>query len=678
MDNPLLKKFDTPYNTVPFSKIKEEHFIPAIEKAIEIGEKQTHDIASNPDKPTFENTIEAMQYSGELVGKISAIFFNLNSAETNEQIQKIAQTISPMLTNYSNNITLNSKLFNRISDVWKEKENLSLDKVQIRLLEKTYINFVRNGAVLNEENKSVLREIDSKLSKISLNFGENILAETNSYELLIFDENDLEGLPKSYVEAAKLLAKSKNKDGWLVNLDFPSYMPFMKYSSNRELRKTLFHAFGSRAFKGNEYDNKDIVLEIVKLRHKRANLLGYKTHAEFVLERRMAKTPKKVDTFLKELLEKSKSTAIEEMKTLSEYAKFIGNIEVLEPWDTAFYSEKLKKEKFTLDSEELKKYFKLENVIGGAFSIAKKLYDIEFEEIFDVDKYHEDVKTYKIVDLKGNFVAILYADFFPRAGKRGGAWMTSFKNQRIVNGYNERPHVSIVCNFTKPTNTAPSLLTFQEVTTLFHEFGHALHGMLSDVKYESLSGTNVFWDFVELPSQIFENWCYEKEALDMFAKHYKTGEKIPQSLIEKIKKSANFMEGLQTLRQLNFGFLDMAWHNNINITDVDDVKKYEMEATKNTSLFKNNKDICSSTLFSHIFQGGYSSGYYSYKWAEVLDADAFAFFKEEGIFSKKVASLFKENILSKGGTENPEVLYEKFRGRAATVDALLERAGLMS
>lgn len=677
MKNPLLEKFNTPFGTVPFSKIKEEHFLPALEEAIKIGKSQIDEIINNTDAPTFDNTIEAMQYAGELVGQTATVFFNLNSAETNDEIQKIAQTFSPMITEYSNDIRLNSVLFGRINHVWENRESFNLDKIQLRLLENTFKSFSRNGAKLNNKDKEILRDIDTNLSKNSLRFGENVLAETNSYELLIGNEEDLDGLPKSAIDAAKLLAKSKDKEGWLVNLDFPSYVPFMKYATNRELRKKLSIAFGSRAFKGDEKDNKKIVIEIAGLRQKRAELLGYNTHSDFVLEERMAETPNNVENFLNDLLIKAKPAALSEHAVLTEFSSSNGGPDVLEAWDSAFYTEKLKQKKFSFDSEELKPYFRLENVIDGVFTIASKLYDINFEEIHNIDKYHEDVKTYKVTDKDNNLVSIFYADFFPREGKRGGAWMTSYKDQRIVNGVNERPHVSIVCNFTKPTETEPSLLTFQEVTTLFHEFGHALHGMLSQVKYESLSGTSVYWDFVELPSQVFENWCYEKEALDLFAKHYKTGEIIPENLIQKIKETSNFMEGMQTLRQLNFGFLDMAWHNNKNISEIKDASKFEVEVTKNTSIYPNNTETCSSTLFSHIFQGGYSSGYYSYKWAEVLDADAFAFFKEKGVFSKEVADLFKNNILSKGGSEHPSELYKKFRGKEATVDALLKRAGLL-
>ena len=493
--------------------------------------------------------------------------------------------------------------------------------------------------------------------------------------MLITDENQLKGLPEGTIEAAKMMAKEQNKEGWMITLDYPSYIPFMTYADDRNLRERLANAFGARAYQKNKNDNQQIVLDIAKLRFERAQLLGYKTHAHFVLEERMAETPKKVEEFLEELLVKAKPAAKKDFQKVAELAKKDG-IEQLQKWDSAYYSEKLKKQLFNLDDEKLKPYFQLENVIQGVFTISNKLYDLNFEEIFDIDKYHKDVKTYKVTDNKDNLIAIFYADFFPRKGKRNGAWMTSYKNQWIKNGENSRPHISIVCNFTKPTETKPSLLTFNEVTTLFHEFGHALHGMLANTTYPGLSGTHVFWDFVELPSQIFENWCYEKEALNLFAKHYQTNEIIPMELVDKIKESSNFLEGMATLRQLSFGLLDMAWHGH-NPSKIKDVKSYELKAFGDTQLLPDVKENCMSTAFSHIFQGGYSSGYYSYKWAEVLDADAFEAFKEKGIFDKETATKFKENILSQGGTDKPMTLYKRFRGHEPSTDALLKRAGLI-
>ncbi|TYP97893.1 peptidyl-dipeptidase Dcp [Tenacibaculum adriaticum] len=670
--NPLLQDF----NTAPFSEIKEEHYKPAIKEAIELAKKEINAIVSNPETTTFENTIVALDHAGEKLARITSIFFNLNSAETNKEIQSIAKDISPWLSEFKNDITLNKELFEKVKSVYQQKDNLDLSPEQAMLLDQNYKSFSRNGANLSEEKKSELRKIDTELAKLSLQFGEHVLAETNNFEMLLTDEKDLDGLPENTKEAAKELAKQKGKEGWLFTLDYPSYIPFMTYASNRELRKKLSIAFGKKGFQQNEFNNEQIVLDIVNLRYKRAQLLGYKSHADFVLEERMAETPEKVLEFSNNLLAKAKPAAEREFKNLESYAKKLDNIDQLQKWDGAYYSEKLKKELFNLDQELLKPYFKLENVIDGVFEVSSRLFDLKFKEISNIDKYHEEVKTYSVTDKNGNFVSYFYADFHPREGKRNGAWMTSYKPQQIKDGENDRPHVSIVCNFTKSTKTKPSLLTFNEVTTLFHEFGHALHGMLANTTYQSLSGTSVYWDFVELPSQVLENWCYEKEALELFAKHYETGETIPIEYIEKIKESANFHEGMQTLRQLSFGLLDMSWHGG-NPTDIKNVKEFETKAFANTQLYPDVAENCMSTAFSHIFQGGYSAGYYSYKWAEVLDADAFEYFQEEGIFNKEVATKFKENVLSKGGTEEPMELYKRFRGREPKPDALLKRAGLI-
>jgi len=674
--NILNKPFDTPFNTAPFSKIKTEDFLPAFKQAINKAKAEIDAITNNSERPTFENTVAALDFSGEELERISGLFFNLNSAETNEVIQNIAQEVSPLLAEFSNDITLNEALFKRVKDVYEQKDALNLTIEQSTLLDKKYKKFSRNGANLPEDKKQRLREIDKKLSQLKLKFGENVLAETNKFEMLITDENDLSGLPEGAKEAAKHMAESKNKEGWLITLDYPSYIPFMTYADNRELRKTLAIAYGAKGFHNDILDNQEHVLQIAKLRFERAQLLGYKNHAHFVLEERMAKTPEKVEEFLNELLQKAKPAAEREFNELQNFAKDLDGTDHLEKWDGAYYSEKLKQKLFDLDDEKLKPYFKLEHVINGMFTVAEKLYGLHFNEIHNIDKYHEDVLTYKVTDDKGDFVSIFYADFFPRAGKRNGAWMTSYKNQCIKNGVNERPHISIVCNFTKPTKTKPSLLTFNEVTTLFHEFGHALHGMLANTTYPGLSGTSVYWDFVELPSQVLENWCYEKEALELFATHYKTGEVIPMELVNKIKASANFHEGMKTLRQLSFGLLDMSWHGKDPRT-ITDVKAHELDAFKTTRLYPDVPENCMSTSFSHIFQGGYASGYYSYKWAEVLDADAFEYFKEEGIFSKQVATKFKENVLSKGGTQDPMELYKRFRGKEPQVEALLKRAGLI-
>ncbi len=672
MENILLQKFDT----APFSQIKNEDFEPAFEQAIKDAKQEVQDIINNPEEATFENTLEAMAFSGMQLDRISNMFFNLNSAETNEELQKIAQVVAPKLSEFGNDITLNPDLFKRVKAVYDKKDALNLTAEQLMLLEKSYKGFVRNGALLSDTEKEQLRAIDTELALLSLKFGENVLAETIAYQLHITNENDLDGLPEDTKIMAKQLAESENKEGWIFTLDFPSYLPFVTYAKNRELRKEISVAAGKKAFQDNEYNNEANVLRIVNLRQQRANLLGYTTHADFVLEERMAQNPTKVLDFLNDLLVKAKPAATKEFEELTAFAKNLDNIEQLEKWDGAYYSEKLKQEKFNLDDEILKPYFKLENVLNGAFEVANKLFGIRFEKVSNIEVYHEDVETYEVKDENNNLVALFYADFFPRKGKRNGAWMTSFKSQYIKDGINERPHVSIVCNFTKPTPTKPSLLTFNEVTTLFHEFGHALHGMLANTVYPSLSGTSVYWDFVELPSQVMENWCYEKEALELFAKHYETGETIPMELIEKIKESASFLEGMATVRQLSFGLLDMGWHSQ-NPENITSLKAFENEQFESTKLYPDVAENAMSTAFSHIFAGGYSSGYYSYKWAEVLDADAFDYFKQNGIFNREIATKFKDNVLSQGGTQPPMELYKKFRGQEPKPEALLKRAGLI-
>ncbi len=672
----LTSTYTTKYNSAPFSQIQMSDYQPAFEATIASARAEIEAITHNSATPTFENTIEALDFSGQALDRLSSIFFNLNSAETCDEMQKIAQEVSPILTAFSNDISLNENLFQRVKAIYDKKDTLNLTPEQATLLDKKYKSFARNGALLTEDKKSRLREIDTELAKLKLTFGENVLAETNNYQLHITNEADLKGLPEGAIEMARALAKSKEMEGWIFTLDFPSYLPFVTYADNRELRKEITIAAGKKAFQNNEFDNQEITLQIAKLRYERANLLGYETHAHFVLEERMAQHPDQVKTFLNDLLAKAKPAAEKEFAQLTAFAKDLDGIDQLEKWDGPYYSEKLKQKLFNLDDELLKPYFKLENVLNGAFTIANKLFGLTFREIFDIDKYHPDVQTFEVLDEKNELVALFYADFFPRKGKRNGAWMTSFKPQYIKNGINERPHISNVCNFTPPTPTKPSLLTFSEVTTLFHEFGHGLHGMLANTTYPSLSGTSVYWDFVELPSQVMENWCYEPEALALFAKHYETDEIIPQEYVEKIKESASFLEGMATLRQLSFGLLDMAFHSN-NPTEITDVKAFEKEAFDGTSLYPDVAENCMSVSFSHIFQGGYSSGYYSYKWAEVLDADAFAYFQEKGIFNKEVATKFKDNILSKGGTEHPMTLYKRFRGQEPKPEALLKRAGLI-
>lgn len=682
MNNPLLQEFNTPYNTAPFEQIKNEHYQPAFEQAIKEARQEIDDITNNTETPTFENTIKALDFSGHRLSRISSIFFNLNSAETNDEMQKIAQEVSPVLTAFSNDVSLNEELFKRVKEVYNQRKSLELTAEELMLLEKKYKGFSRNGANLSDDKKEELRKIDTELSKLSLTFGENVLAETQNYELHITNEKDLSGLPEGTIEDAAQTAKEKNKEGWVFTLDFPSYIPFLTYADNRELRKEMAIAAGKKGFQDNKNNNEEIVLRIVQLRAKRAQLLGYKTHAHFVLEERMAESADKVTEFLEDFVQKAKPKATEQFNQLKEFARKKDGITELQKWDGPYYSEKLKQELFDFDEEILKPYFQLENVINGSFEIAKRLYDLHFEEVNNIEKYHKDVKTYKVTNGNSDFIAVYYADFHPRPGKRNGAWKTGYKSQWILDGENSRPHISIVCNFTKPTATKPSLLTFNEVTTLFHEFGHALHGMLANTTFPSLSGTSVSWDFVELPSQVMENWCFEQEALELFAKHYKTGEIIPNELIQKIKKASNFLEGLQTLRQLSFGILDMAWHSlglfsNDSDNVIKSVKEFETEAFKSTQLYPDVTENCMSTAFSHIFQGGYSAGYYSYKWAEVLDADAFEYFKETGIFNKETAAKFKDFVLSQGGTQKPMELYKQFRGHEPTPDALLKRAGLL-
>jgi peptidyl-dipeptidase Dcp len=681
-NNPLLQQFKTFNDTAPFSLIEEEHFEPAFAKAISLAQSEIDTITGNDQPPTFANTIEALDQSGDTLSRISSIFFNLNSAETTDEIQRTAREVSPQLSKFGNDVTLNEELFKRVKSVYDQRNTLSLDPEQMTLLEKQYKRFARNGANLAEDRKSRLREIDTELSQLSLKFGENVLAATQDFELHIIDKDKLAGLPETALEAAQDEASSRDKSGYIFTLDYPSYVPFMTYADNRSLRERMSRAFGARAYEG-EYSNQENVLQIAMLRHERAQLLGYETHAHFVLEERMAMTPEKVTEFSENLLVKAKPAAQKEFNELKAFAQDyneqnnLSQIDQFQKWDAAYYSEKLKQQRFQLDDEKLKPYFQLEKVIDGAFQVAHRLYGLSFEKNNSIDIYHEDVMIYEVKNEDGSLNSIFYADFFPRKGKRNGAWMTSFKDQYHDGDKNIRPHVSIVCNFTKPTTTKPSLLTFNEVTTLFHEFGHALHGMLANTKYRSLSGTSVFWDFVELPSQILENWCYEKEALQLFAKHYKTGDMIPTELIENIKKASNFQEGLQTLRQLSFGMLDMSWHG-IDPSQVTDVKSHERQVFDQTDLYPDVQGSCMSTAFSHIFQGGYSAGYYSYKWAEVLDADAFEVFQERGIFNREVATSFKDHVLSKGGTENPMLLYTRFRGSEPKIDALLKRAGLVA
>tara|TARA_X000000950_G_scaffold58537_2_gene70826 strand:+ start:41789 stop:43810 length:2022 start_codon:yes stop_codon:yes gene_type:complete len=672
LKNPLLYSFGTPHQSAPFSEIKPEHFIPAIEKDIKASLLAIDKITDQTAQPTFDNTINTLQNIGQLLERNSAILFNLNSAETSEEIQKITQQASPILTKFQNDVRLNQILFERIKTIYENREKENLTTEQLTLLEKEFKGFVRNGALLSEDEKDILREIDTEKAQLSLSFGENVLADTNDFSLHVTDEKQLDGLPDQVKEMAAEIAKSKNKTGWVFTLDYPSYVPFMTYLEDRTLRREMSLAFGKRGFQKNDHNNSEIILKIIELRKKRAELLGYESHANFVLEERMAGSEENVNNFLEDLFNKALPAARKEWEQLESFAKENLNLNQLEKWDTAFVSEKLKQVQLDLDEQLLKPYFPLEKVKLGLFEIVGKLYGLSFKKNQDIEGYHEEVDVYEVFNSQGNFHALLYTDFFPREGKRNGAWMTSYRSQKK----GQRPHISIVCNFSKPTASLPSLLTFQEVTTLFHEFGHALHGILADTTYGALSGTSVFWDFVELPSQIMENWCYEEEALKLFAKHYETDDVIPMKYIEKIKKVAHFQQGLQTLRQLGFGFLDLSYHNK-KATEIKNIKEHEKKILDRVQFLDDYPENSTSTAFSHIFQGGYSAGYYSYKWAEVLDADAFELFLEKGIFDIETSKSFKENILSKGGTEHPMTLYKRFRGKAPDPKALLKRAGLV-
>ncbi len=674
--NPLLADFNTIHQTPPFDKITEADYMPAFQEAIKLAKADIKTIVENQDEPTFENTMLAMEYAGSKLDAVSSIFFNINSANTNDTIQEIAREVSPLLTEYSNDIWLNEVLFEKVKHVYDNQEGKNYTKEQLKLIDDTYKAFAKKGAQLSGADKERYREITTKLSKATLTFGQNVLAETNDYELQITNKDDLAGLPEAIINAAAEVAKSKDKEGWVFTLQFPSYVPFMKYAENRELRKQMFMAHATRGNHGNDHDNNEIVKEIVNLRLEKAKILGYDSHADYVLEDRMAQSADKVNAFLEELLDKSLPFAKEEVAEVEKYAKAHGLKDKLQRWDFSYYSEKVKNEKFSITDEMTKPYFQLEKVEQGIFDLANTLYGLSFKENNEIPKYHKEVKTYEVFDAEGNFVSVLYLDFFPRASKQGGAWMTTYREQYVKDGEDVRPFVSLVCNFSRPTEGTPSLLTYQEVRTFLHEFGHGLHGMLSKATYKSLSGTNVYRDFVELPSQILENWGTEKEWLKKVGKHYQTGETIPDELVNKIMESANFQSGYSSVRQLSFGMDDMAWHT---ITEPFDgsVSAFEDKAMAPTELFPEVEGSCFSTAFSHIFAGGYAAGYYGYKWAEVLDADAFSVFKKNGIFDKATADAFRTNILEKGGTEHPMELYKAFRGQEPTIDALLEREGLV-
>ena len=663
--------FQTPYNAAPFSRFTATDYLPAIEKAIGESLAQIDSITQNPEPASFKNTIEALAYTGLELDRLTAMFFNLNSAETNDALQAEAQRISPLLTDYGNDIRLNEALFKRVKAIYNQREQLSLTAEQQTLLEKTYKSFTRNGANLSLDDKERLRKIDKQLATLKLKFSENALAETQHYQWVITDKNTLSGLPDFVLEMLAQEAKKRKVQGWVITLDLPVYTAVMKYADNRDLRQKLFTDYHSRCAGESAYNNETNVLHIAQLRQARASLLGYPNYATFALEERMAETPEKVIAFLNEQLAKDKPQAIKELEEL----KTFSGLTDFQQWDFAYYAEKLKQEHYQIDDSLLKPYLALDKAVEGMFAVAHKLYGLHFTLTDEVEKYHPEVQTYKVTDENGNYLALFYTDFFPRAGKRNGAWMTSYKEQyRDEQGNDSRPHISIVCNFTRPTDTAPSLLTFNELTTLFHEFGHALHGMLSKVTYPSLSGTNVARDFVELPSQLMENWCYEEETLRLFATHYETGAPLPIEWVQKIKEASAFMEGILSVRQLNFGFLDMAWHTYPHLERLESVHLFEQEATKATQLYPPIDVMCISPAFSHIFSGGYAAGYYSYKWSEVLDADAFEAFKEVGIFNAEVATRFRKEVLEKGSSEKESLLYKRFRGQDPTPDALIRRA----
>ncbi len=677
MENPLLTESSNPYGAPAFDKIRNEHYLPAFKAGIEEAKAEIDAIVANPDAPDFRNTIEALEYSGRTLDRVSAIFYNLMEADTDDRMQEIAEEISPLMTEYSMYVSLNKPLFERVKAVYMKKDSLGLATDQERLLEETYRSFARNGANLSDEDKEIYSGYAEELSLATLQFSKNVLAATNAYTLHITDSTDLAGLPGYVVDMAALAAKERGLEGWVITLDYPSFGPFMKFSSVRDLRKEVYTAYMTRAV-GGEYDNTGIVKKIVDIRIRMSDLLGYGTYAEYALEEKMAKTPGTVNSFLKELLDPSLPYAEKEVEDILAYAKENGfGDDVLQAWDFSYWSEKYREARYALNEEQLKPYFRLESCIAAAFDLANRLYGLTFTEMDNVPVYHKDVKVYDVKDADGNHKALFYADFFPRASKRGGAWMTEFRGQSICNGVEERPFISIVTNFTKPTETDPSLLTHGEFTTLLHEFGHSLHGILAEGRYPSQTGTSVPRDFVELPSQIMENWAFEPEFLDTFAKDYRTGEVIPDSLVRKIVASKNYLAGYSQVRQLQYGIMDMAWHTLTELPEENTVD-FEAKVMAPLSVVPAVPGTAFSPSFSHIFAGGYAAGYYSYKWSEVLEADAFSLFKEKGIFSREVAASFRDNILSRGSSEDVSVLYRKFRGHDPEPEALMEKLGLTS
>lgn len=677
-ENPFLHAYGTPHETVPFNRIELNDYEPAIREGMDEEDREIERITDNTEPPTFENTILALENSGALLERVTTVLFNLMSAETCDEMDALAEKMMPELSEHSNNISLNPKLFSRIKQVYAQKESLKLTAEEKQLLQKTYDGFMRNGADLSDSDKEIYRKLSAELSSLTLKFAQNHLKETNSFELVLTDKNELEGLPESTVEAARHAAEEKGKkDCWMFTLQAPSYVPFMKYSAKRGLRKKLYMAYNTQCTHANEYNNTEIVKRIVNIRMEMAQLLGFKDFADYVLRKRMAENSGNVYKLLNDLLDAYSPAARKEVEEVEKLARETeGENFILMPWDFSYYAEKLKDRKYSLNDEELRPYFELGKVKQGVFGLATRLYGITFKENKEIPVYHPDVQAYEVYDKDGSYLAVLYADFHPRAGKRSGAWMTSYKEQWTdAEGNNSRPHVSITTNFTKPTSDRPALLTFAEVTTFLHEFGHALHGIFANTRFKSMSGTNVYWDFVELPSQIMENFATEKEFLSTFARHYVTGEPIPEELIRRIIDSYNFNAAYACLRQVSFGLLDMAWYTRTSPFE-GDVKAYEKESWTKAQTLPQPDETCMSVQFGHIMSGGYAAGYYSYKWAEVLDADAFSLFQEKGIFNSEVAQSFRDCILSKGGTEHPMTLYKRFRGQGPTIDALLRRNGI--
>ena len=675
MENPLLTESSAPFGAPEFDKIKNEHYLPAFEAGIAEAKAEIDAIVANQEEPTFENTIEAMEVSGQTLNNVAGIFFNLMEADTDDEMQQIAESVSPMLTEYSMYVSLNNDLFQRVKAVYEKKDELGLAPDQMKLLEDNYKSFVRGGANLSDEDKALYSKWSEELSLTTLQFSKNVLAATNAYVLNITDSTKLGGLPGFVKTMAAETAAEKGLEGWAFTLDAPSYSPFLKYSTERELRKEIWTAYNTRAI-GGENDNTEIVKKIVDLRIKIANILGYETYADYALEERMAKNKVTVNEFIKNLLEPSMEFAKKDVADVLAFAKKNGFEESqLMPWDFSFWSEKYQQAEYSLSAEELKPYFQLESCIDAVFGLATRLYGITFKQLDNVPVYHEDVKVYEVNDADGRHLALFYADFFPRASKRGGAWMTEFRGQSIRDGVEYRPFISTVMNFTKPTADAPALITHDELTTFLHEFGHALHGIFAEGRYGSLTGTNVSRDFVELPSQIMENWAFEPEYLNSFAKHYQTGEQIPAELIEKVVAAKNYLAGYGQVRQLHFGYLDMAWHS-LTELPAETTVEFEQKTLAPYAVMPSVEGSAFSTSFSHIFSGGYSAGYYSYKWAEVLEADAFSLFKEKGIFNTEVSHSFRENILSKGGAEDEAVIYRNFRGHDPQPEALMKKLGL--